>query len=47
MLEFAITYREALDIITGDREMKLRQYEMDEDEWEIASQLCKALKVRS
>jgi len=45
MLEFAITYREALDVITGDRDMKLRQYEMDDEEWEIARELCKALKV--
>lgn len=45
MLEFAVTYREALDIITGDREMKLRQYEMDDEEWEIAQGLCTALKV--
>jgi hypothetical protein len=47
MLKFAIMYHEALDTITGDQEMKLRQYEMDEDKWEIASQLCKVLKVHS
>jgi hypothetical protein len=45
MLEFAIEYQDALDVITGDREMKLRQYEMDEEEWDIARQLCEALKV--
>lgn len=45
MLKFAVTYREALDIITGDQEMKLRQYEMDEEEWSISWELCKALKV--
>lgn len=45
MLRFAVTYREALDVITGDREMKLRQYEMDSEEWEIAGQLCNVLKV--
>lgn len=45
MLEFAIEYQDALDTITGDREMKLRQYEIDEEEWEIAQQLQEALKV--
>lgn len=47
MLEFAIEYQDALDAITGDRAMKLRQYEMDKEEWEIARQLSEALKVHS
>jgi len=45
MLQFVLNYRLALDDITGDREMKLRQYEMDDNEWEIAHQLCLVLKV--
>jgi hypothetical protein len=45
MLEFAIEYQDALDAITDDRTMKLRQYEMDKEEWEIARQLSEALKV--
>lgn len=45
MLEFAVEYREALDAITGDKEMKLRKYEMDNEEWEIARQLRDVLKV--
>ena len=45
MLLFALKYRGALDIITGDREMKLRQYEMDNEEWDIATQLCDVLGV--
>jgi len=45
MLVFSLEYREALDTITGDRDMKLRQYEMDNEEWVIAHQLCKVLKV--
>jgi hypothetical protein len=47
MLEFALAYHAALDNVTGDREMKLGQYEMDEEEWEIAQQLGLVLKVRS
>jgi hypothetical protein len=46
MLEFAIAYQDALDIITGDREMKLRQYKLDEEEWDTAQELCKVLKVQ-
>jgi hypothetical protein len=45
MLVFALEYREALDIITRDHDMKLRKYEMDEEEWEVARQLCQVLKV--
>jgi hypothetical protein len=45
MLEFAIEFREALDTITGKKEMKLQKYEMDNEEWEIAQQLRDVLKV--
>ena len=45
MLLFAVTYQEVLNTITGDQNMKLRQYEMDDKEWKIACQLCQVLKV--
>jgi hypothetical protein len=45
MLVFALKYRVALDFITREREMKLRQYEMDDEEWDIAQQLCDVLKA--
>lgn len=45
MLLFSLKYRGALNIITGDREMKLCQYEMDNKEWAIAGQLSNVLKV--
>ena len=35
MLEFAVEYREALDSITRNQRMKLRQYELSEEDWEI------------
>ena len=47
MLEFAIQYREALESITGNQRMKLRQYELSEDDWRIATFLRDVLKVRS
>ena len=45
MLVFAVKYREALDAITGDRDMKLRKYELSEEDWTVATQLCDVLKV--
>ena len=46
MVVFAIDYRKALDEISGDRELKLRKYELLPEEWEIAKQLRDVLKVR-
>jgi hypothetical protein len=46
MLTFAIEYRDAIDTLSGDREFKLRQYEMTPAEWRIATQLRDVLKVR-
>jgi len=43
MLVFALEYHEAIDGITGDREM--RKYELWEEEWELVQQLCDVLKV--
>jgi hypothetical protein len=45
MLDFAIEYRDALDTITGDRDMNLRQYELSKDDWKVAIQLRDVLKV--
>ena len=45
MLEFACDYQEALDSITGNQKMKLRQYELSEEDWEIATKLRDVLKV--
>ena len=46
MLKFAYQYREAIDKITGDRALKLRDYELLESEWETVKQLRDSLKVR-
>jgi hypothetical protein len=43
MLVFALEYHEAIDELTGDRDM--RKYELDEDEWALVDQLCNLLKV--
>jgi len=46
MLEFAVEHRQALDSITGNWEMKLRQYELTEEDWMIATKVRDVLKVR-
>jgi hypothetical protein len=46
MLNFAIEYRKAIDAISGDRGMDLRQFELSESEWRLATQLRDVLKVR-
>ena len=43
MLIFALEYREAIDEISVDREM--RKYELSEEEWKLVQQLCNVLAV--
>jgi hypothetical protein len=45
MLDFAVEHIAAVNAITSDRDMKLRQYELSEDEWDVARQLQDVLKV--
>ncbi len=47
MLKFAIDYRKAIDRLTGDKNLGLWQYELGDDEWEIAKQLSLLLMVSS
>ena len=47
MLKFAPDYHVALNVITGERDMKLRKYELKDMEWHIASQLRDILEVSS
>ena len=47
MLKFAFTYHEAINKITDDRSMKLREYELKDHEWKIVEELRDCLKVRS
>ena len=46
MLEFATEYRAALDIMTADRDMNLRKFELSKKEWGMATELCEVLRVR-
>ena len=45
MLDFTIKHIAAIDAITSDHYMKLRQYELSEDEQDVACQLQDVLKV--
>jgi hypothetical protein len=45
MLKFALEYRLAIDTITAERKMKLRDYELGKEEWKVAKELCEVLKV--
>jgi hypothetical protein len=45
MLNFAIDYRAAIDAITSNRDLNLRKYELEDNEWVIAVNLRDTLKV--
>ena len=45
MLQFATDYRAALDIMTANRDMNLRKYELSEKEWGMATELREVLQV--
>jgi len=45
MLVFAVEYQVAINEISGDRALKLRKFELNAEEWEIAVQLRNMLKV--
>ena len=45
MLDFAVKHIAPINAITSNHEMKLRQYELSEDEWDVARQLRDVLKV--
>jgi hypothetical protein len=47
MLDFAVEHIAAIDTVTADRDMKLRQYELSEDDWDMARQLRDILKACS
>ena len=45
MLSFAYEYKDAINNITAMRDMKLRDYEVDRDEWDLIRQLRDVLAV--
>ena len=45
MMKFALTYREAIDKITADKSLKVRRYELDNNNWVIVEDLVSILQV--
>jgi hypothetical protein len=45
MIEFAVFYRAALNIMTADLDMNLRQFELSKKEWSMANELSEVLQV--
>jgi len=46
MMKFVLAYREAIDMITANKTLKLRRYELDNDDWVIVEDLVSVLEVR-
>jgi len=46
MLSVALKYRKPIDIITADKGLKLRKFELDDDEWKVIDDLVDVLEVR-
>jgi len=45
MLNFPYIYCDAYNEITANRDMKMRDYELSDEEWEIVKQLSSVLKI--
>jgi hypothetical protein len=45
MMRFALKYRQPIDSITADKALRLRQYELDNDDWMIIEDLVTVLQV--
>jgi hypothetical protein len=45
MMQFALKYRQPIDSITANKELKLRKYELDNEDWGIVGDLVTVLKV--
>jgi len=47
MLDFALDYRVPIDEITSNRDLNLRKYELQDNEWAVAKDLRDTLKAGS
>lgn len=45
MLVIAVKYRRVLDDLTSNKRLKLRDYELDEQEWTALADLLRVLEV--
>ncbi|XP_006460998.1 hypothetical protein AGABI2DRAFT_69910 [Agaricus bisporus var. bisporus H97] len=47
MLEAAIAYRSVYDALTTHKDNGLRMYELSDEEWALAEQICEVLQVQA
>jgi len=45
MMRFVLKYRVPIDSITADKSLKLRQFELDNEDWKIIGDLVSVLEV--
>jgi hypothetical protein len=45
MLKFALEYHSIIDSVTGNKSLKLCQYELDDGDWDVIKDLLHVLKV--
>jgi hypothetical protein len=45
MLCFALAYRKPIDLVMVDKGLKLRKFELDEEEWGVMEDLVDVLEV--
>jgi hypothetical protein len=45
MLHFALKYRKPIDSVMADKSLKLRKFELDNDDWKIIGDLLSVLQV--
>jgi hypothetical protein len=46
MLKFVLAYQLAIDTITADKRLKMRKYELDNNNWGIVEDLVSVLEVQ-
>ena len=46
MLCVALEYRKPIDAVTADKGLRLRKFELDDEEWGIVEDLVDVLEVR-
>jgi hypothetical protein len=45
MISVSLQYRAVVDDITANKALKLRKYELDDDDWAIQKDLARVLKA--
>ena len=45
MLKFALDYKSIINTLTADRDLKLKKFELSDEDWDVAEQLRDCLKV--